>query len=258
MPSTERNRSVSGSFRKGHNLRVKRAAQLLRRDCKNSRPKIRWGPSMFFRVYIGAPASESEMVRACTALDAFVADRGFTVLRKYVDNYPNDWLARPELFRLLSESCPGDVLLVERLSQLSCITGNDWQTVRSEIEARQVRIVALDLPNSWSFAVAADETSGRVIGAVNATLLDVLATLVFESANVRRLRQAHGQARAKAEGAYRGRKEDLVRNTGIATMLKNGNSYSQIQAATGCSRATVAKISKRLAISEHYSRFSAG
>jgi hypothetical protein len=33
----------------------------------------------------------------------------------------------------------------------------------------------------------------------------------------------------------------------LGTMLKSGQSYSAIQAATGCSRATVAKIARRQA-----------
>jgi hypothetical protein len=41
--------------------------------------------------------------------------------------------------------------------------------------------------------------------------------------------------------------EDTDRNDGIAGMLKAGMSWSSIQAATGCSRATVAKVAKRAA-----------
>jgi uncharacterized protein YerC len=45
---------------------------------------------------------------------------------------------------------------------------------------------------------------------------------------------------------YKGRTENVARNNGIAAMLRAGSSWTQIQAATGCSRATVAKIAKRL------------
>jgi DNA invertase Pin-like site-specific DNA recombinase len=61
----------------------------------------------------------------------------------------------------------------------------------------------------------------------------------------RRRRQAQGQAKAKAEGRYKGRIEDVARNNSIAAMLKSGQSYTEIQAATGCSRSTIAKIAKR-------------
>jgi DNA invertase Pin-like site-specific DNA recombinase len=54
-----------------------------------------------------------------------------------------------------------------------------------------------------------------------------------------------GQAKARAEGKYVGRPENKRRNGRIATMLAAGTSYSAIQEATGCSRATVAKIAKR-------------
>ena len=49
----------------------------------------------------------------------------------------------------------------------------------------------------------------------------------------------------QAEGRYKGRPEDAERNAGIASMLAAGASWSSIQAATGCSRATIAKIAKR-------------
>ena len=61
----------------------------------------------------------------------------------------------------------------------------------------------------------------------------------------RRRRQTQGQAKAKVEGVYRGRVEDKARNDGIAAMLRVGSSNSQIQAATGCGRATMARIAKR-------------
>ncbi|GJE82126.1 DNA invertase Pin-like site-specific DNA recombinase [Methylorubrum thiocyanatum] len=73
----------------------------------------------------------------------------------------------------------------------------------------------------------------------------MLAAAARKDYDDRRRRQAQGQAKAKAEGRYKGRVEDVERNRGIAAMLSKGLSWSQIQAATGCSRATVAKIAKR-------------
>jgi len=53
------------------------------------------------------------------------------------------------------------------------------------------------------------------------------------------------QRQAKAEGRYKGRPEDAERNDGIARLLDAGQSWGSIQRATGCSRATIAKIAKR-------------
>jgi DNA invertase Pin-like site-specific DNA recombinase len=81
--------------------------------------------------------------------------------------------------------------------------------------------------------------------AVNGMMLDMLAAVARKDYDDRRRRQPQGQMKATAEGRYTGRKENVARNEGIASMLRSGSSWSQIQAATGCSRATVAKIAKR-------------
>jgi DNA invertase Pin-like site-specific DNA recombinase len=81
--------------------------------------------------------------------------------------------------------------------------------------------------------------------AINGMLLDMLAAVAPKDYEDRRRRQMQGQAKAKAEGKYVGRPENKRRNTRIATMLAAGTSYSTIQDATGCSRATIAKIAKR-------------
>jgi DNA invertase Pin-like site-specific DNA recombinase len=87
--------------------------------------------------------------------------------------------------------------------------------------------------------------------AMNAMLLDVFAAVARKNFEDRRRRQSQGQARAKAEGRYKGRPEDTKRNAGIAAMLRSGSSWSQVQATTGCSRATIAKIAKRAVVSSN-------
>lgn len=200
---------------------------------------------MFIRAYLRASTSEQDATRAEAQLDAFVAERGLTIAASYIENESGATLQRPALFHLLADCLPGDVLLVEQVDRLSRLTDGDWRKLRAEIEAKQVRIVALDLSTSWMLATPADEFTARMFGAINGMLLDVLAAVARKDYDDRRRRQAQGQARAKAEGAYKGRPEDTDRNAGIAAMLRAGQSYSQVQAATGCSRATVAKIAKR-------------
>lgn len=200
---------------------------------------------MFVRAYLRASTSEQDATRARAQLGAFVAERGLAIAASYVENESGAKLARPELFRLLSDCCPGDVLLVEQVDRLSRLTSADWTKLRTEIDARQVRIVALDLPTSWTLAAPADEFTARMFGAINAMMLDVLAAVARKDDDDRRRRQAQGQAKAKAAGVYKGRQADIARNDGIAAMLRAGSSWSQVQAATGCSRATIAKIAKK-------------
>ena len=200
----------------------------------------------FIRAYLRASTDEQDAARARGQVEAFAADRGMQIAAWYTENESGAKLARPELFRLLADSHPGDVLLVEQVDRLSRLTAADWERLKTELAARKVRVVALDLPTSWTMATGkVDDFSGRMFEAINGMLLDMLAAVARKDYDDRRRRQAQGQAKAKAEGRYRGRKEDTKRNAGIATMLADGKAWSAIQDITGCSRATIAKIAKR-------------
>ncbi len=201
---------------------------------------------MFVRAYLRASTNEQDATRAREQLEAFAAERGLHIATFYVENESGASLARPELFRLLADARPGDMLLVEQVDRLSRLTSADWEKLKAELAARQVRVVALDLPTSWIMATdKADDFTARMFEAINGMMLDMLAAVARKDYEDRRRRQAQGQAKAKAEGRYKGRPEDKARNAGISAMLQKGMSWSQIQATTGCSRATVAKLAKQ-------------
>ena len=197
---------------------------------------------MFVRAYLRASTDDQDANRARDQLKAFAAERGLSIAAWYVENESGAKLSRPELFRLLDDAQPGDILLVEQVDRLSRLTTGDWEKLKAELTARRVRVVALDLPTSWMMA-----TTGRMFEAINGMLLDMLAAVARKDYDDRRRRQAQGQVKAKAEGKYKGRPEDTERNAGIASLLAEGRSWSFIQDMTGCSRATVAKVAKRVA-----------
>lgn len=199
---------------------------------------------MFVRAYLRASPAEQDASRARGALDAFATDRGLRIAARYIENESGARLHRPELFRLLSDCEPGDVLLVEQVDRLSRLTSPDWIKLRAEIDARQVRIVALDLPTSWSLVAPADDFTGRMFPAVNNMMLDVLAAVARKDYEDRRRRQSEGTARAKASGLYKGRPENKARNMVIASMLSDGRTWRQVMDATGCSRTLLAKIAR--------------
>jgi DNA invertase Pin-like site-specific DNA recombinase len=201
---------------------------------------------MFVRAYLRASTDDQDANRARDQLQAFAAERGLTIAAWYVENESGATLSRPELFRLLADAHPGDILLVEQVDRLSRLKAEDWERLKAELTARRMRVVALDLPTSWMMATnSSDEFTGRMFEAINGMMLDMLAAVARKDYDDRRRRQAQGQAKAKAEGRYKGRPEDAGRNDGIARMLDAGQSWGSIQRATGCSRATIAKIAKR-------------
>jgi hypothetical protein len=135
------------------------------------------------------------------------AERDLSIAAWYVENESGAKLSRPELFRLLNDAQPGDILLVEQVDRLSRLTSADWDKLKAELTARRVRVVALDLPTSWMMATnSADEFTGRMFEAINGMLLDMLAAVARKDYDDRRRRQAQGQAKAMAEGKYKGRR----------------------------------------------------
>jgi DNA invertase Pin-like site-specific DNA recombinase len=202
----------------------------------------------FIRAYLRASTDEQDAARARGQVESFAAERGMQIAAWYRENESGAKLARPELFRLLSDSHPGDVLLVEQVDRLSRLNVADWDRLKVELKAHQVRVVALDLPTSWAMATGkVDDFTARMFAAINDMMLDMLAAVARKDYEDRRRRQMQGQEKAKAEGKYIGRPENKRRNARIAAMLAAGTSYSDVQEATGCSRATVAKIAKRVA-----------
>src|SRR6202021_3461562 len=163
---------------------------------------------MYVRAYLRASTDEQDATRARDQLMTFATERGLTIVAWYVENESGAKLARPELFRLLAGAHPGDILLVEQVDRLSRLTAADWERLKAELTARKVRVVALDLPTSWTMASkAGDEFTTRMFEAINGMLLDMLAAVARKDYADPRRRHAPGQAKPLAEGRYEGRAE---------------------------------------------------
>lgn len=201
----------------------------------------------FIRAYLRASTKDQDASRAKSELQRFAEVRGLRIAATYMENESGASLHRPELFRLLSDCQPGDVLLVEQVDRLSRLNAEDWERLKTEIKSRRVKVVALDLPTSWGMATAsADDIQSRMLDAINGMMLDMLAAIARKDYEDRRRRQSQGIAKAKEAGTYRGRPEDTERNTAILRMLQSGQSWSTIIAATGCSRSTLSRLTKRV------------
>jgi DNA invertase Pin-like site-specific DNA recombinase len=202
---------------------------------------------MFIRAYLRASTKDQDATRAQDQLRTFADSQGWVIAATYTENESGATLKRPELFRLLADCRPGDVLLVEQVDRLTRLTAPDWERLKEEIRSRHVRIVALDLPTSWSqVGAAGDDITARILDAINSMLLDILAATARKDYDDRRHRQTQGIQKAKAAGAYKGRPENTERNRAILAMLRARQSWATIMAATGCSRGTVAKLAKQL------------
>lgn len=201
---------------------------------------------MLVHAYLRASTEEQDAKRARGALEDFAEKNGLRIAGWYVENESGAKLDRPKLFELLGNARAGDVLLLEQVDRLSRLNGEDWEKLRSEITSRGVKIVALDMPTSHVFLTVADEFTARMMSAINGMMLDMLAAIARKDYTDRRRRSAEGIRKAQAEGRYKPRTVDLKKQGVIISLLKDGKSYSEIEAAIGVSRATIAKAAKAM------------
>lgn len=198
---------------------------------------------IFIRAYLRASTDDQDAGRARADLERFATERSLKVASWYLENESGAKLERPELFRLIADASPGDVLLVEQVDRLSRLTTKDWEVLKLKLAEKRIRVVALDLPTSWMGAGAnLDETTQALLDAVNRMLLDMLAAVARKDYTDRRRRQEQGITKAKTAGLYKGRRADAERHAVIADLLSKGMSWSQVCTATGASRSTIKRV----------------
>jgi hypothetical protein len=78
-------------------------------------------------------------VNSSAGLVAIIHDVGRSSAAWYVENESGATLSRPELFRLLADAHPGDILLVEQVDRLSPLKAEDWERLKAELTARRTR-----------------------------------------------------------------------------------------------------------------------
>ena len=153
--------------------------------------------------YLRASTEEQNANRAKSYLENFVKGLNQTVSAWFVESESGAKLKRPELFRLLEIAQYGDVLLVEQVDRISRLNTEDWETLKTLIMKKGIRIVALDLPTSHQFlSKSTDEFTQRMLDAINAMLLDMLAAVSRKDYDDRRRRQLEGIKAAKEAGKY--------------------------------------------------------
>ncbi len=195
--------------------------------------------------YLRASTQEQDAFRAKSALQQFVDGMEKTISAWFVEHESGATLQRPELFRLLDIAQSGDVLLVEQVDRISRLNSEDWESLKTIIMQKGIRIVALDLPTSHQFLkTGGDEFTVRMFTAINAMMLDMLAAVARKDYEDRKRRQAEGVQRAKSEGKYKGRPPNKELQTMIASLLNSGCTYRQITNMTGASNATISKVKK--------------
>ncbi|WP_455865663.1 recombinase family protein [Pantoea agglomerans] len=201
-------------------------------------------PKCFVRAYLRASTTEQDATRALDTINSFATDRGLSICNYYIENESGSRLERPELFRLLKDCQPGDIMLVEDVDRLSRLTGEDWNSLKKMIRQKDIRVVAVNVPTTW-LSSSTNDFDSRMFAAINDMLLDMLAAVARRDYEQRKVRQKQGIEKARSEGKYRGRQVNQSRYDAINKLLASGSSWSQVQKIMGCSRGTISNAIKK-------------
>jgi len=202
---------------------------------------------MFIRAYLRASTDSQDATRAKGALVQFAAEHGHKIAAFYIENESGTKLERPELFRLLDDSHEGDVLLIEQVDRLSRLSQDDWASLKTQIAAKKVTVVSLDLSTSHAVlqpTKGIDDFTKGMIAAVNGMLLDMLAVVARKDYEDRRRRQKEGIKNAVDNGVYKGRQIDQDLHTRIKEALASGMSLRKAATVVGCAVSTVQRVAK--------------
>ncbi|WFM72511.1 recombinase family protein [Halomonas sp. CKK8] len=201
----------------------------------------------FIRAYLRASTDDQNASRAREALTSFAQEKGARVASWYVENASGTKADRTELARLIDDAQPGDVLLVEQVDRLTRLTKSDWDRLKAAIQSAGLRVVSLDLPTSHTALTvnAIDDFTGRMLDAVNAMLLDMLAAVARKDYEDRRRRQAEGIEKAKEQGRYKGRPVNESLHRRIMELREQGFSVRKTAEIIGCGVSTVQRAAKR-------------
>ena len=201
---------------------------------------------MFVRAYLRASTKEQDAKRAKNELIAFAQEHSHKIAAFYIENKSGATLERPQLMQLIDDAHESDIILVEQIDRLARLNQADWDTLKRMLSEKKLSIVSKELPTSYMALQSESSTEfmSSVLQAINSMMLDMLAAIARKDYEDRRNRQMQGIARAKAEGKYSGRRKDTEKRKIIASLLKSGHSYSEIQGMTKCSRHLIADVVK--------------
>ena len=197
------------------------------------------------RAYMRASTEEQDATRSKGELIHFMSQHNKRIAAFYSENKSGAGLDRPELDKLIDDSVSGDVLLIEKVDRLSRLPFDVWKTLKARIQTKGIQIVVLDQPMTHG-ALVGDGKGNAITQALTEFMLDLGAAMARDDYETRQKRQAQGIAKAKIDGKYKGKQENTERNQHIMSALQEGKSYKQVMSMFGCSRDTVARMSKRI------------
>lgn len=199
------------------------------------------------RIYLRASTDKQNASRAKDSLTEFAKEKGLIIAGCYEENESGTILERPELNRLIADSKPNDIVLIEDIDRLSRLTLDNWIILKQRIKAKQLYIVALNIaPTHTVIALSADESTRWFAMTITDLVIEISAENARKAYETLRNRTRQGIDRVLANPTdkaekYLGRPTDLGKYTDILELLDKGVSWRKVTKLLKCSITTIKK-----------------
>ncbi|EKT4505415.1 recombinase family protein [Pseudomonas putida] len=196
-------------------------------------------------LYLRASTKDQDANRARANLELFAQQKSLRVVDVYSENISGTKLNRPELMRLLEAAKPGEILLCESVDRLSRLSMEDWDSLKSTIKAKGLRLIVADMPTSWE--MASDSIPGEIMRVINDMLIDLMSTMarLDQAKRVERINQGLANKRVQ-EPTWKpkGKSKNLkLRETVNALMAQHPTmNAEQLAKLADCGVATIYRI----------------
>lgn len=203
-------------------------------------------------LYLRASTNDQDAERAKQTLLDFALGKDLEVAAVYAENVSGTKLERPELSRLLTSASVDDVLLVESVDRLSRLTMVEWDSLKTTIKSKGLRLVVADMPTTHQMLTLRDDgdIGSRIMLVINEMLVDLMATMarLDQEKRVERIKQGLDNKRARGEKVG-GKGRNQKKWDQVATLLKrNSNTMEEIGKLAEVGVATVYRIKKEMAL----------
>ncbi len=201
--------------------------------------------------YLRASTSGQDASRARQELRTFATSKNLDIHRYFIENASGATRERPMLKDMLLYLQKSDIILIESIDRLSRLKEDDFNILINQIKTRGAKIVIVDNPLTHVFlekSAINDPQLQWFFNAQSELIISISAALSRSDYELRRKRTLQGIEKAKLEGRFKGRPDDIVLQNKIAVLLKKGLSYRDIENMIGASSRTIAKVKKDIKI----------
>lgn len=204
------------------------------------------------RIYMRVSTDQQDLLRQ----ERLVEDtrkKGFYVAAVYREKISGvtEWDVRPELYRLIGDLQPNDVVIAESIDRLTRLEPKKALELIDAIRSKGAKV---QVPEVFDFDTIAKELGTPSDGfdpnflmsdlfvAMQNMFFKLAVSIAHDDYRKRKERQKQGISLAKQQGRYRGRQPNIELHKSIIESRQNGNSITKTAKALNTSESTVQRV----------------